>query len=117
MLWWVGIWCSVGAEDVSAGARVPLECALRSVSSYAPYFPFQSTKWEQIVPRHPNRTPRCVSLGSESFSLHSGLCGCGRKAGMVCSHCSTALKEMVGVGRGHLGKLAAPCLLKGLGGA
>lgn len=46
----VGIWRSVGAEDVGADARVPLECALGSVSPYGHYFPFQSTEWHQLFP-------------------------------------------------------------------
>lgn len=46
----VGIWCSVGVEDVSADARVPLEHALESVPPYAHYFPFQSTKWDHLFP-------------------------------------------------------------------
>lgn len=46
----VGIWCSGGAEDVSADARVPLERASGSISRHAHYVPFQSTKWDQLFP-------------------------------------------------------------------
>lgn len=45
----VGIWWCADAVDVSADARVPLEHAMGSLCPYARYFPFQSTKRDQLL--------------------------------------------------------------------